>query len=115
MTTRAQHAKRPGRSAKWIRPDKRQRIYARDHFKCVWCQRRPDRLTLDHFLPKSCGGSNSESNLLTSCTKCNYRRQDKPALEFAFEIAGPLFPGLVADIMERCLGALDRIVPTHTP
>lgn len=68
--------------SKWIRPEKRRRIYERDGWACVWCGKRQgvdaSPLVLDHLVPRSAGGSNHESNLVTSCKSCNDRRQDKP-------------------------------------
>ena len=80
--------------SKWIRKAKRQRIYARDSFRCVWrfegCKQGErgttlaKDLTLDHVLPREAGGSNHESNLVTACISCNSRRADRSAIEFCF-------------------------------
>lgn len=91
--------------AKWIRPVKRVRIYARDAWRCQWCGTRGD-LTLDHFLPRSAGGSNAASNLLTACFKCNSRRADAPALAFV----GPAF-----DVLDRVLKSLEKPLPEFLP
>ncbi len=50
----------------------RPRIYKRDHYQCVYCGSNKD-LTLDHVIPKSRGGGNEWTNLVTSCFKCNLR------------------------------------------
>jgi len=49
--------------SKWIWPNTRRRIYKRDGWRCVWCQRdvrsvRKAQRTLDHVLPRSLGGTN---------------------------------------------------------
>lgn len=51
----------------------RWRVYRRDGFRCVYCQKRvkPDQLTLDHVIPKARGGSNKIRNLVTACADCN--------------------------------------------
>lgn len=54
----------------------RDRIYKRDNFKCVYCGSKKD-LTLDHVIPKSKGGTNEWTNLVTCCTKCNFAKADK--------------------------------------
>ncbi|MDF5708503.1 MAG: HNH endonuclease [Nostoc sp. S4] len=43
---------------------------------CWWCRQNipQARLTIEHLLPKSCGGSNSFENLRLSCFKCNNTR-----------------------------------------
>ena len=45
------------------------------------------QLSLDHVKPHSRGGSNSERNLVCCCAKCNSVRQDRPAAEFAADVA----------------------------
>jgi len=65
----------------WIRSEKRLAIYLRDEFRCVYCGANmhgaaPADLTLDHVRPKSRGGSNEASNLVTACKSCNCARQD---------------------------------------
>jgi 5-methylcytosine-specific restriction endonuclease McrA len=116
--TRDEHNKRKGRSSSQLcRPEKRQRIYARDGFRCLWCGRhastRGVKLSLDHFLPRVRKGCNSTHNLLTSCTRCNSQRQDRPALEYAAERSG-LFESTY-DVLERILIALDTPLRRHVP
>jgi len=54
----------------------RTRIYKRDSYECVYCGSKKD-LTLDHVLPKSRGGGNEWTNLVTSCFKCNLKKGSK--------------------------------------
>lgn len=53
-------------------------VYVRDEYKCQYCGKHCDRndLTVDHVIPKSKGGSNSWTNLVTCCTKCNHAKGD---------------------------------------
>jgi hypothetical protein len=53
----------------------RREVYARDSFRCVWCQSR-NRLTLDHIIPWSAGGSDDIENLRTLCWSCNESRSN---------------------------------------
>lgn len=74
--------------SKWIRPDKRLSIYLRDGFCCCYCGKSlkgsaPAEVTLDHLLPRSTGGSNEATNLVTACRSCNSQRQDKPWIDYA--------------------------------
>ena len=54
----------------------RTRIYKRDSHECVYCGSKKD-LTLDHVLPKSRGGGNEWTNLVTSCFNCNLKKGNK--------------------------------------
>ena len=54
----------------------RSRIYKRDGYECVYCGSKKE-LTLDHVIPKSKGGGNEWTNLVTSCFKCNLKKGNK--------------------------------------
>jgi CRISPR/Cas system Type II protein with McrA/HNH and RuvC-like nuclease domain len=54
----------------------RTRIYKRDNHQCVYCGSNKN-LTLDHVMPKSRGGSNDWTNLVTSCFKCNLKKSNR--------------------------------------
>lgn len=74
--------------SKWIRKDKRLAIYVRDGFSCAYCgrdlrQAPPAEINLDHLLPRSAGGTNEATNLITSCKSCNSSRQDRPWIDYA--------------------------------
>lgn len=58
-----------------IGPERRKALYARDGNRCVVCKS-PDDLTLDHKIPISKGGDNSDENLQTMCHPCNQRKAD---------------------------------------
>lgn len=75
---------------KWIRPNKRLAIYLRDNLACVWCGTTvedEEAMTLDHIVPHSAGGSNHESNLVTSCRRCNCSRRTRSVPSFAEAVA----------------------------
>jgi hypothetical protein len=64
----------------------RYRVLLRDRFRCVSCGRSPAKdgtvnLHVDHIVPWSRGGQNTESNLRTLCFECNVgkgARLDEP-------------------------------------
>lgn len=73
-----------------ISKNKKLRIWQRDGFRCTYCnervfpsfsqqgEKRADyEATLDHIYPKSKGGTDDESNLVTSCNRCNNLLGDK--------------------------------------
>jgi hypothetical protein len=72
----------------WIRKERRLAIYIRDSFRCAYCgcdlrHAAPADITLDHLLPRSTGGNNESTNLVTACRSCNSARQDKPWVDYA--------------------------------
>jgi 5-methylcytosine-specific restriction endonuclease McrA len=58
---------------------RRIRIYIRDKYRCQYCGERKGalELTLDHILPRSRGGDNTQLNLVTACLACNNRKADR--------------------------------------
>src|SRR5260221_9576333 len=50
--------------------------------RCVYCGRENTAFELDHFRPRSRGGSNRVSNLALSCHDCNAAKGDRTASEF---------------------------------
>lgn len=97
--TREEYCRRPGRSSKWIRREKRVAIYIRDGFRCMYCgedlrDAKPHQMGLDHLEPqneckrrgnktRSGKSMHHESNLVTACATCNCSRQDMPLHRFA--------------------------------
>jgi hypothetical protein len=89
----------------WISKKKRLAIYLRDGLSCVWCGSGVEggaRMTLDHLVPYSQGGTNQEHNLVTCCSRCNSARGDRHYHEFASAVAGYLDHGVTgAQIVDR--------------
>lgn len=64
-------------TGKYIPAKMRKAIYERDQYACYMCGRKQSEgaiLNLDHFIARALGGTNEESNLFTSCDKCNRRK-----------------------------------------
>ena len=49
-------------------------ILRRDGYTCQYCNRRGERLTVDHIVPRSRGGETSWTNVVAACLRCNLRR-----------------------------------------
>lgn len=66
----------------------RERIFARDGFRCVYCARRfpGEELTLDHVEPLMRGGDGSAGNLVTACADCNTRKGSAAAWQYLAEL-----------------------------
>lgn len=39
--------------------------------RCAYCDCRPEKITLDHVIPKVKGGTTQRSNLVPACAACN--------------------------------------------
>ncbi|AUM15023.1 restriction endonuclease [Ketobacter alkanivorans] len=54
-------------------------LFRRDRNTCMYCgdQFNQERLTRDHIIPRSRGGSESWTNLVAACRRCNQRKSDK--------------------------------------
>ncbi len=50
-------------------------IQAAWHYRCAYCGCQPPRLTQDHVIPLSKGGSHTKSNVVPACRSCNNRKQ----------------------------------------
>jgi 5-methylcytosine-specific restriction endonuclease McrA len=82
----------------WLnKPERRRRAYVllaqRQGPTCAYCRVRltepgldgatePTTRTLDHFIPKSRGGSSLLDNIVLACDRCNGAKGDKLPLEF---------------------------------
>ena len=83
----------------WIRPEKRLAIYLRDGLACCYCGHAIEdgaKLTLDHLMPHSAGGTNEPANLATCCHRCNSSRGNRSWMKFAATVAAYLNHGVQA-------------------
>lgn len=64
--------------------DRRDRIFRRDAYRCVYCGTvlPPEELSVDHVEPRVKGGDGSEGNLVTSCLACNRAKGGMTAWAF---------------------------------
>ncbi len=49
-------------------------VFEKHGNKCVYCYRDDVKLTLDHVMPVSLGGTNDADNLVPACKSCNSRK-----------------------------------------
>lgn len=56
-------------------------VFRRDNHACRYCGATPPdaKLTIDHVVPESLGGSDDPSNLVTACAGCNGGKSSVPA------------------------------------
>lgn len=60
-------------------------LLIRDDFECAYCmcELTDETTTIDHIVPRAHGGKTSWSNCISSCTRCNSRKDDSlPEGEF---------------------------------
>ena len=55
----------------------------KEHYNhsCVYCGRKMQRLTIDHIVPLSKGGSHTLQNVVPACQSCNSRKNSGPVLK----------------------------------
>jgi len=62
-------------------------LFLRDGYRCAYCGRHRrelagrERLTRDHLVPRARGGSDAWHNVVTACSTCNHRKNDRLARE----------------------------------
>ena len=60
----------------------REYVLQRDERTCQYCGTDEGRIEIDHVVPRSKNGSDRVSNLVTSCRKCNQRKDNQSLAEF---------------------------------
>jgi 5-methylcytosine-specific restriction endonuclease McrA len=92
---------------------KRDRIFERDEFRCVYCgeQFPAEELTLDHVEARVRRGDRSEGNFVSACRACNtlkghrrvsdFLRDSKVARENFFRYAVHVWPRILRTIREE--------------
>jgi len=63
-----------------VRPKfSRRNIFMRDKNQCMYCGKHfePQKLNIDHVIPKSKGGQSIWTNIVLSCIKCNDKKRDR--------------------------------------
>lgn len=83
--------------------ERRLKIWKRDGYKCHYCgcavfKARGDNqfnntATVDHVIPRSKGGTNHASNLVTACRRCNNAKDDQIAWDGSLSPATALRRG----------------------
>lgn len=63
--------------------DDLQRIEGQQNGRCYWFCRMVFRLTIEHVVPLSRGGSNSADNIRLACPRCNRKKSNRMPLDFA--------------------------------
>ena len=49
-------------------------VFNRDRYTCQYCGISSRELTLDHVIPRRCGGEHTWENIVTACIPCNRKK-----------------------------------------
>ncbi len=72
--------------------DKKHKVLWRDRYTCQYCGEKHKKMTVDHIIPKSRGGSDAFENLVVACWNCNDDKGNRTAEEFGYpDIKGKMF------------------------
>jgi 5-methylcytosine-specific restriction endonuclease McrA len=80
-------------------PLTRRNVFHRDGHLCQYCGSAGERLSIDHVIPRSRGGSHSWDNVTTACLRCNVHKGNRTPREAGMPLShlprrplsGPLF------------------------
>lgn len=82
-------------------------LFLRDGHRCAYCGRRREelgpreRLTRDHLVPRSRGGLDVWLNVVTACSSCNHRKDDRSPEAVAAPRVRPWVPTRRELVMRR--------------
>lgn len=66
----------------------RNAVFKRDNFYCQFCgiQLTPNKITIDHIIPKSRGGQTSFENCVAACHECNKKKGSRLPQEIGMKL-----------------------------
>lgn len=83
-------------------------LFVRDDYTCCYCGRTvldlraSEYLTRDHVVPRSRGGQDVWTNVVTACSSCNHKKDDKSLAEAEFTLRKqPKEPTVFEILMKR--------------
>ena len=56
-------------------------IHREDH-RCIYCNRKPKRFTLDHVIPRNSNSPTTPGNIVAACERCNKAKGNRPVEEY---------------------------------
>ena len=89
----------------------RQRVFKRDNHQCLYCGSQKE-LTIDHVQPRSRGGRNTWTNLVTCCSKCNHKKGNKTPEEANMKLRKKPYEPTFVNEHESLTGVWDKVKET---
>lgn len=62
-------------------PFSKRNVFVRDNFRCQYCGTFEGKMTVDHVIPTSRNGRSTFDNCVTSCKKCNNKKDNRTPAE----------------------------------
>jgi 5-methylcytosine-specific restriction endonuclease McrA len=93
-------------------PFTKKNVFMRDLHTCQYCNKQSasDKLTVDHIIPRSKGGTNSWLNCVSSCRKCNSKKGNKSIREAKMKLlTQPKIPNWDFSIRSKLGNQLPRL------
>jgi len=75
-------------------PLTRKNVFQRDQNCCKYCGQKNKKLSIDHVIPRSRGGTDNWENVITACLQCNVRKGNRTPEEANMPLLGPPFKPL---------------------
>ena len=83
-------------------------ILKRDNHQCQYCGRKDGKLTVDHIVPRTNGGTGTWENLVCACVSCNSKKGERRPDEVGLALRSkPKRPNNVSFI-RNVIGAEDQ-------
>lgn len=80
-----EYVKLPYKKVPWSKRN----VLRRDHYICQYCGRGVEsKLTVDHVMPASRGGSNDWTNVVAACKHCNNKKDNRTPEECGMKLRG---------------------------
>ena len=89
----------------------RHRVFKRDNHQCLYCGSQKE-LTIDHVQPRSRGGRNTWTNLVTCCSKCNHKKGNKTPEEANMKLRKKPYEPTFVNEHESLTGVWDKVKET---
>ncbi|PIP36952.1 MAG: HNH endonuclease [Desulfobacterales bacterium CG23_combo_of_CG06-09_8_20_14_all_52_9] len=93
-------------------PFSKKNVLIRDGFRCAYCGAEKVKLTIDHIIPRSRGGTTCFENCVTSCKFCNTRKASRIPSEVNMFLRVKAYQPTIAEfllIKIRNLGLYDTL------